>query len=387
MNKIEQLKEMKKRLVALAMAAGMTLSSAPSALAEKNDDSQLSYSTMMSLENIKSSNSSKIDSMAQFDKLVNNLVNELKNKSVVSESGKPFTYAQVAPYVFMLNQDNFTDSMVKELVNEGMISSEIEKTIVAAFSVEDGIKGHNLTLAVLNADPKELDFGIKKLGKTKKQKVTKNGEWVRLNYVYAFNDTPFVKNRTSEKIKDKYGKNVSQYYKDTASYSCSSKTVIEYLNKSKDKTGLKNLEKSINIKAVGKKEYTQSEMVDVTVAIANPTEKNLIKTAFDDFYNSSKSVKGYNKTVEKYEKMYARDEIITNYGVGTHWALRPYTTGLVILSEENPYITSIAYSNATTNEGYKIYMGAVNELDEYSVELQGEVDYWKQVQYTNQYTR
>ena len=179
MNKIEQLKEMKKRLVALAMAAGMTLSSAPSALAEKNDDSQLSYSTMMSLENIKSSNSSKIDSMAQFDKLVNNLVNELKNKSVVSESGKPFTYAQVAPYVFMLNQDNFTDSMVKELVNEGMISSEIEKTIVAAFSVEDGIKGHNLTLAVLNADPKELDFGIKKLGKTnqkkpKKEEVIKN---------------------------------------------------------------------------------------------------------------------------------------------------------------------------------------------------------------------
>ena len=366
MNTKEQLKEMKKKLLAYAVATGMTLSSLPAVSAETSEDIQPSYTTMMSLANIKSSSSSKISSRAEFDKLVNNLVAEMKNKSVVSESGKPFTYAQTAPYVFMLNEHYCTDSLTKELINDGIISSEIEKTIVAAFSVEDGIKGHNFTMAVLNAKQKELDFGIMKFGKTKKQKVMKDGELSKINYLYAFNDTPFVKNRTSEKIMANYKGNIPKYWKDVNSYKATEMTVIEYLNQKDTKTGLTNLEKSIKIKALGKKEYKQSEMVDVTVAIKDSTEREIVAEAFDDFYNSTKDITEYNSMVKKYKKLYESDKLVTEYGVGTHWAVRPYTTAYSIITVENPYVTDFAYSNAKTNDEYKLYVKNVAILDEYS---------------------
>ncbi len=384
-NEIKKLQELKKKIAAFALATGMTTSVIPGVVsAEKNSDLM---PTTMSTADINAKKSTDLNDIKQFEQLTENLSKELKSKNIESEKGRSFEKADLYPFVYLQNIDFVTDDLKNSLVDKGYISTEIEKTIVAAFSVEDAIKGHNLTLATLNGKTTELHFGLDTVGNKTKKVVNKEGETLYYKKILTFNDTPFVKNRTTYKLIDKYENNLEQYTKDFNSYrkkheSYENETIIAYLNKKEDKKALQNLEKSIKIKAVGVEEYEEKDFVNTSVSVFDQTTKKLTNQAFKNYVAVSKNNDELRLSVEKYAKDYSTEKILHTYGVGADYSVNLYAKTMYELIDNNVYYTNYAYSLSKDNKDYKKFRKYVAMLEEGSCNLQPEVDYYKSKSYT-----
>lgn len=384
-NEIKKLQELKKKIAAFALAAGMTTSALPGVVsAEKND---ALTPTTMSLADINAKKSTTLNDLKQFEQLTSNLSKELISKNIESESGRSFTKADLYPYVYLQNMDFITDDLKNTLINKGYIATEIEKTIVAALSVEDAIKGHNITLAFLNGKTTELHFGLEKVGNKNKKMVNKEKETLYYNKIQAFNDTPFLKNRTTYKLMDLYKNNLDKYSKDFNAYRAAhpeyeDETVIEYYNKKEDKKALQNLEKSIKIKAVGVKEYTEKDFVNISVSVYDETAKKVTNQAFKKYVAVSKDNDLLRPTIESYLKDYNTSKVLDTYGVGADYSVNLYTKTLFELVDSNDFYTNYAYSLAKSNSDYKKFRKTVEEYGDYANDVSAQVIEFKNKSYT-----
>jgi hypothetical protein len=292
------LKVNKKKIIAILLASGMTLSTMPLAVSAAQTESGSSITA--------STNKAEyIKSVKEFETLATNMVKELKAKKVRKSNGEYFKLNDVYSFVYTINIDNIEESVVEVLIEKDYIGDKFSVVEDDNEGVMEAIFNDTATKLNYNTTMNESEFAC-----------------------YLFNsdssyDAIVKMNKYVEKSPSEYFLKRDKYYRNA------------------------NLDVETAWEHFEMKKYEKEDIVDLSVAMkdteAKANIKKLIKLVWDATENEEKTFKNV-QNITSHLIGSTKSTDIAECGAGFDYLAYLYIYALKLHLEYNPYKTLAGFA-------------------------------------------